>query len=94
MRVRVRISLTHGRQWFNLLAVRTRRLFPAMLFSLVMAFLWLYPPVFQNTLDTAAVPVEYWFLPMGFGVGIILVDEARKYCVRRWPKGVLARMAW
>ncbi|KPM39669.1 Sodium/potassium-transporting ATPase subunit alpha-1 [Neonectria ditissima] len=99
-------------QWFNLLAVRTRRLsiiqhpplfnratqnwylFPAILFSLVMAFLWLYPHVFQNVLDTAAVPVEYWFLPMGFGVGLILVDEARKYCVRTWPKGVLARMAW
>ncbi|KAH8729495.1 hypothetical protein BGZ61DRAFT_491819 [Ilyonectria robusta] len=99
-------------QWFNLLAVRTRRLsiiqhpplfnketqnlylFPAILFALVMAFLWLYPPVFHRVLLTAEVPVEYWFLPMAFGMGIILMDEARKYGVRNWPKGILARMAW
>ncbi|KAH7175637.1 hypothetical protein EDB81DRAFT_836005 [Dactylonectria macrodidyma] len=99
-------------QWFNLLAVRTRRLsivqhpplfnretqnlylFPAILFSLVMAFLWLYPPTLQRVLLTAGVPVEYWFLPMTFGLGIVVADEARKYCVRKWPKGILARMAW
>lgn len=65
-----------------------------MLFALAMAFFWLYVPEFQNVLDTAGVPVEHWFLPMAFGMGILLVDEARKYCVRMWPKGVLARMAW
>ncbi|KAM5361230.1 hypothetical protein ACJZ2D_013246 [Fusarium nematophilum] len=99
-------------QWFNLLAVRTRRLsifqhpplfnrdtqnwylFPAVLFALAMAFFWLYVPEFQKVLDTAEVPVEHWFLPMGFGIGLILVDEARKYCVRAYPKGTLARMAW
>lgn len=59
-----------------------------------MAFLWLYPPVFHRVLLTAQVPVEYWFLPMAFGMGIILMDEARKYGVRNWPKGILARMAW
>ncbi|KAI8722028.1 Cation-ATPase-N domain-containing protein [Fusarium sp. LHS14.1] len=99
-------------QWFNLLAVRTRRLsifqhpplfnkntqnwylFPAILFALAMAFFWLYPEEFQNVLDTAEVPVEHWFLPMAFGIGLILIDEARKYCVRTYPKGLLARMAW
>jgi len=69
-------------------------LFPAMLFALVMAFFWLYPKEFQNVLDTAEVPVEHWFLPMAFGIGLILIDEARKYCVRTYPKGLLARMAW
>ncbi|KAF4979231.1 hypothetical protein FZEAL_4514 [Fusarium zealandicum] len=99
-------------QWFNLLAVRTRRLsifqhpplfnrdtqnwylLPAMLFALAMAFFWLYVPEFQNLLGTAEVPVEHWFLPMAFGIGLILVDEARKYFVRSYPRGVLARMAW
>lgn len=65
-----------------------------MLFALVMAFFWLYVPEFQNVLDTAEVPVEHWFLPMAFGIGLILVDEARKYCVRTYPRGILARMAW
>lgn len=99
-------------QWFNLLAIRTRRLsifqhppvlnrktqnlwlFPSVLFSLVMAFFWLYIPKLQDVLDTAAVPVEYWFLPMTFGLGILLLDEGRKFCVRKWPKGLMARWAW
>jgi sodium/potassium-transporting ATPase subunit alpha len=103
--------VTH-RQWFNLLAIRTRRfgifqhpplfnkatqniwLFPAMAFALVMAFFWNYIPALQNTLNTAAVPVEHWFLPMAFGLGILLLDEGRKFGVRRWPKGLLARIAW
>ncbi|KAK4191344.1 hypothetical protein QBC35DRAFT_375986 [Podospora australis] len=99
-------------QWFNLLAVRTRRLsifqhpplfnkatrnyylFPAILFALVMAFFWLYIPSLQTVLGTAEVPVEYWFLPMSFGLGILLLDEARKFVVRKYPKGVVARVAW
>jgi sodium/potassium-transporting ATPase subunit alpha len=99
-------------QWFNLLAVRTRRLsifqhppafnkrtqnlwlFPAIAFALVMAVFWLYVPAIQNVLSTSKVPVEHYFLPMAFGIGILLLDEGRKYCVRKWPKGLLARAAW
>ncbi|KAK3937704.1 putative type IIC NA+/K+/H+-transporting ATPase [Diplogelasinospora grovesii] len=99
-------------QWFNLLAVRTRRLsifqhpplfnkntqnwylFPAILFALVMAFFWLYIPALQSTIGTADVPVEHWFLPMAFGLGVLLLDEGRKFCVRKWPGGFLRRMAW
>ncbi|WYZ42351.1 hypothetical protein EsH8_VI_000050 [Colletotrichum jinshuiense] len=99
-------------QWFNLMALRTRRLslfqhppignkrtqnwylFPAIIFALLMAIFWLYVPEFQRTLDTAPVPVEYWFLPMTFGMGILLIDEARKFAVRRWPNGLLAKAAW
>lgn len=82
------------RQWFNLLAVRTRRLFPAIAFACIMAIFWLYPPAFQRVLDTTAVPVEHWFLPMAFGLGLILLDEARKYFVRTRPRGILAKLAW
>lgn len=99
-------------QWFNLMAVRTRRLsifshpplfnkatqnyylFPAILFALVMAFFWLYIPAIQDTLGTTRVPVENFFLPMAFGIGVLFLDEARKYCVRKWPKGGLAWCAW
>jgi sodium/potassium-transporting ATPase subunit alpha len=99
-------------QWFNLLAVRTRRLsifqhpplfnkqtqnwllFPAMGFALCMAIFWLYIPAFQNVLSTSQVPVEHFFLPAAFGLGILFLDEARKYAVRRWPKGLLAKVAW
>lgn len=69
-------------------------LFPAILFALGMAILWLYIPQLQPVLGTTRVPVEHWFLPFAFGIFIILVDEARKFCVRKWPGGVFARAAW
>ncbi|KAF4554176.1 E1-E2 ATPase-like protein 6 [Elsinoe fawcettii] len=94
-------------QWFTLLAIRTRRLSllqhpvwknvylaPAIVFALLIAVFFLYVPKFQETLGTSTVPVEHWFLPMAFGMGILLVDEARKWAVRRWPQGVLAKAAW
>ncbi|ERT02862.1 hypothetical protein HMPREF1624_01165 [Sporothrix schenckii ATCC 58251] len=99
-------------QWFNLLAMRTRRLsifqhpplfnkrtqnlylFAAIGFAVVMVIFWLYVPKFQTVLGNMPVPVEHWFLPMAFGMGILLLDEARKFCVRRWPNGFLARIAW
>ncbi|KAI9825267.1 MAG: hypothetical protein M1832_001301 [Thelocarpon impressellum] len=99
-------------QWFNLMALRTRRLsifqhppafskhtqnlylFPAIAFSLCMAIFWLYIPQLQDVLSTSRVPAEYFFLPAAFGIGILLLDEARKYAVRRWPNGLLAKCAW
>jgi sodium/potassium-transporting ATPase subunit alpha len=99
-------------QWFNLMAVRTRRLsilqhpplfkketsnyflFPAIIFSLLVAVFWLYVPKFQDVLGTTTVPVAHWFLPMGFGMGILLLDEGRKFWVRRWPGGVMGKGAW
>ncbi|CAK7206964.1 hypothetical protein SEUCBS139899_009771 [Sporothrix eucalyptigena] len=99
-------------QWFNLLAMRTRRLsifqhpplfnkrtqnlylFAAIGFAVVMVIFWLYVPKFQTVLGNMPVPVEHWFLPMAFGLGILLLDESRKFCVRRWPNGFLAHIAW
>jgi sodium/potassium-transporting ATPase subunit alpha len=69
-------------------------LFPAIIFALLIAILFLYVGKIQTVLGTAVVPVAHWFLPMGFGMAILLLDEIRKFCVRKWPKGVLARIAW
>ena len=69
-------------------------LFPAVLFALAMAFFWLYTPRLQEVLSTAAVPAEYWFLPMAFGLATLLMDEGRKFLVRRWPTGLMAKWAW
>ena len=65
-----------------------------MAFALCMAIFWLYIPQLQSTLGTSRVPAEYFFLPAAFGLGILFLDEARKWGVRKWPKGVLARIAW
>ncbi|KAJ4384096.1 hypothetical protein N0V86_000941 [Didymella sp. IMI 355093] len=69
-------------------------LFPAMVFAIVIVFIFCYIPGLQDTIDTRQVPVEHWFLPAAFGFGLLMLDEARKYCVRRWPQGLLAKIAW
>ncbi|KAI1372551.1 Na,H/K antiporter P-type ATPase [Hypoxylon crocopeplum] len=99
-------------QWFNLLAVRTRRwsifqhppafnsktqnlyILPAIVFAVSMAILWLYIPQLQPALGTSPVPVEHWFLPFAFGLFILIFDEGRKFLVRRYPNGVIAKLAW
>ena len=99
-------------QWFNLMALRTRRLsifqhppafnkrtqnlylFPAILFAVTMIFVFCYIPGLQTTVNTTSVPVEHFFLPMAFGFGILLLDEGRKFAVRKWPKSLLAKVAW
>ncbi|KAJ5668722.1 hypothetical protein N7462_009792 [Penicillium macrosclerotiorum] len=69
-------------------------LFPAIAFSLGIAVIWLYIPSLQTVLNTSGIPAEHYFLPAALGLGLLCLDEARKAAVRRWPKGVLARMAW
>jgi sodium/potassium-transporting ATPase subunit alpha len=69
-------------------------LFPAILFSLLIVFFFLYIPRLQVVLGTTSVPAEHYFLPMALGLGLLLLDEGRKYCVRKWPTGILAKMAW
>jgi sodium/potassium-transporting ATPase subunit alpha len=48
----------------------------------------------QNLFGTAAVPLEFWFLPLPLALGILIMDELRKVVVRTWPKGPVARIAW
>jgi sodium/potassium-transporting ATPase subunit alpha len=69
-------------------------LFPGIAFALVMAIFWLYIPQLQSTLGTSRVPAEHFFLPAAFGLGVLFLDEARKWGVRKWPQGVFAKLAW
>jgi sodium/potassium-transporting ATPase subunit alpha len=65
-----------------------------MLFAICVAFIFCYIPGLQKTIATREVPVEHWFLPAAFGLGLLILDEVRKYCVRKWPNGLLAKIAW
>ncbi|KAH8662348.1 putative H /K ATPase alpha subunit [Xylariales sp. PMI_506] len=69
-------------------------IFPAIIFALLMAIFWNYVPVFNSVLATAPIPAQHYFLPMAFGIFILLLDEARKFMIRKYPKGVLAKIAW
>lgn len=99
-------NLTQTKKFrFNLFAVRTRRLsvlqhhmnwllLPAIAFALIFAIFFLYVPKFHHVLQTAIIPAEYWFFPMAYGMSILLLDEGRKFLVRRFPGSVVARIAW
>ncbi|UJR07674.1 hypothetical protein I4U23_011960 [Adineta vaga] len=49
---------------------------------------------FNNTFDTQPIPVKYILPTIGFSILWLLIDELRKLCVRKWPKGFLAKIAW
>lgn len=69
-------------------------LLPAICFALVIAVFFLYVPRFHDVLGTSVLPVAHWFLPMGFGMAILLLDEGRKWLVRRYPGSLVAKWAW
>ncbi|EMD41765.1 hypothetical protein CERSUDRAFT_90341 [Gelatoporia subvermispora B] len=94
-------------QWGNLLSTRGRKLsifqhtpasnwyvVPAAATSLCLGIFFSYAPWFQNVFQTRGVPVEFFFIPITFAVGLLFFDESRKYCVRRYPSSWIAKLAW
>ena len=51
-------------------------------------------PGIQSLFGTASVPIEYWFIPLGLALGILVMDELRKLLVRQFPKGPVAKISW
>lgn len=66
----------------------------SMLISLVIAIFVTEVPGIQNLFDTASVPIEFWLIPIPLGLGILFVDEVRKYIVRKFPGSFIAKIAW
>ncbi|KAI0316640.1 sodium-potassium ATPase [Amylostereum chailletii] len=96
-------------QWGNLLATRTRKssilqlpptwsvnrtVLPAALLALSIGIFFCYVPAFHTVFQTHTIPVEYFFLPMTFGLGLLILDEVRKVVVRRYPHGGIGWLAW
>lgn len=88
-----RLSIFQHPPAFNK-ATQNLYLFPAMIFALIMVFIWCYIPKLDAVINTTTVPVEHWFLPFTFGLFIVILDEARRFAARKWPTGVIARLAW
>ncbi|RSL97535.1 hypothetical protein CEP52_010870 [Fusarium oligoseptatum] len=66
----------------------------SMLISLVIAIFVTEVPGIQNLFDTASVPIEFWLIPIPLGLGILFVDEVRKFIVRKFPWSIVAKIAW
>ncbi|KAJ2851579.1 hypothetical protein IWW36_001063 [Coemansia brasiliensis] len=49
---------------------------------------------FNNVFLTGKIPVEFFFLPIPFALLLLTLEELRKLLVRRYPNGILARIAW
>ncbi|CAN3362301.1 calcium-transporting ATPase 1 [Diutina catenulata] len=94
-------------QVINLIAMRTRYLsmfqhppwlnkyiFVAAPLSFGVTFIINYVPQIQEAMGSSQVPVEYYFISVGFGVVVLVYDELRKMGIRRNPSGFLARIAW
>ncbi|OBZ79410.1 Sodium/potassium-transporting ATPase subunit alpha-A [Grifola frondosa] len=77
-------------QWGNLFATRCRTL---SIFQHTPA-LNCYIPWFQKVFQTRGVPVEFYFIPITFGLGLLFLDEVRKYLVRKYPQSIIAKLAW
>ncbi|KAJ5082177.1 hypothetical protein N7532_011220 [Penicillium argentinense] len=66
----------------------------AMLISLVIAIFVTEVPGIQLLFGTASVPIQYWFIPLGLALGVLVMDELRKVLVRYFPKGPVAWASW
>jgi len=49
---------------------------------------------FNRIFHTAPVPVKYVLPTLGFGALWLIIDELRKWRVRKCPHGFVARIAW
>jgi sodium/potassium-transporting ATPase subunit alpha len=73
---------------------RNLLMFAAIAFALGITFLFNYIPWFNRVMSTSHVPVEYYFIAVGFGAAVLIYDEVRKYFVRKYSRSILARIAW
>jgi len=69
-------------------------LFFAIAFALGVTFFFNYIPWFEKVLNTAHVPVVNYFIAIGFGAVVLIYDELRKFITRKYPNGIVSRIAW
>ncbi|CAG8809822.1 16576_t:CDS:1, partial [Gigaspora rosea] len=69
-------------------------IFAAQVGSILLACFIIYTPEINESLNTRPIPVEFWFFPLVFAVTIIIVDEIRKFFVRRRSPPCFYKLAW
>ena len=61
---------------------RNKWIFVAQLISIVLMILIIFLPFCNEYFNTRPVPIEFFFMPFGFSLIILLIDEIRKLLVR------------
>ncbi|CAG8502028.1 14872_t:CDS:1 [Racocetra fulgida] len=69
-------------------------LFCAQIGSILLACIIIYTPAINEALNTRPIPVEFWFIPLGFAMVIVVVDEIRKFFVRHHSPSFFYKIAW
>ncbi|KAK9716972.1 hypothetical protein K7432_006518 [Basidiobolus ranarum] len=87
-----RLSIFQHPPWAQ--SSRNLWLFGAQFGSIMLALIAVYLPAFHDIFNTRPVPVKFWFIPLAGAVLILGADETRKYFVRKYPQGLLAKLAW
>jgi sodium/potassium-transporting ATPase subunit alpha len=65
-----------------------------ILFSTCVGLVITLIPFLNHIFKTHPVPVKFVCPAIGFGTALFLIDEIRKFLVRRYPNSFLAKMAW
>jgi len=68
--------------------------FPAIAVSMIFCMLIVHLPFIQQIFNTRAIPVMFWFVPIGWGLLYFFVDELRKVLVRALPWKISRRIFW
>jgi sodium/potassium-transporting ATPase subunit alpha len=68
--------------------------FGAMLTSIAIQVFFTQIGWFNRVLGTGRVPPKYVLPTLGFGMLWLIIDELRKFCIRKYPRGLAARIAW
>jgi len=62
--------------------------------SIVTAIITTEVQVVQTTFNTRRVEYVYWLVAFACAACLFLVAEMRKWAVKLWPKGLVAKVAW
>jgi len=90
-------------QWADLIISKTRRnslvqqgmsnwtLNFGLVFETILAAFLCYCPGLDRGLRMFGLRFSWWFCALPFSILIFVYDEARRYCIRRWPGGWVER---
>ncbi|XP_067007033.1 sodium/potassium-transporting ATPase subunit alpha-like [Anabrus simplex] len=90
-------------QWADLISQKTRRnsimhqgmenwfLNFALIFETAMAVILSYTPGMEQALKMFPVRFEWWLIAVPWAVIILIYEETRKYCIRKYPGGFYER---
>ncbi|PWN25299.1 calcium ATPase [Jaminaea rosea] len=67
---------------------------PTAVIALLITVFLSYIPGLQHVLNTYGVPGEVYGLGLAYAAFMLMLEEGRKYCVRTYPRGFLAKIAW